>query len=227
MWTNEPLTIEKREDGLWHVAFIQPDGALLARTTVLPKEAGGVLEPAGWSGESTLAAEVLRECSGSLPDSAAADRQRAAAEATLEWITQFPAGEDRGRDGTQRVGIEPNGRIVARKQTAATGSRLTTSGRVRNFRTGLRPRGGLPTVFEAWRATTRPGEFVAVQLLQRPACEAGWDSWQRIRHEDQWYETLLQWWTAAEERGAVHLHPGGIWALGHEFAGPANPITIP
>ena len=227
MWTNEPLTIEKREHGLWHTGFIAPDGALLTRSTVLPAEAQGSLEPAGWSGSTALTADILDRTAGSLPDAAEAARHRAAATATREWLAQFPAPEDAGRTSGRLIGIEPNGRIVSPQGAGGAASSLTTSGRIRKFRSSLRARAGSPTIFEAWRATTRPSEFVAVQLLQRRACEPGWDTFQRLRHEDQWYETLVQWWEAAEARGAIRLHPGGIWALDHEYTGPANPIAIP
>ena len=227
MWTNEPLTIEKRGDGIWHTGFIQPDGALLTRTTVLPREAGGSLAPAGWTGATALAADMLDRAAGSLPDAEDAARHRAAAASTREWLSQFPAPEDAGRSSGRLIGIEPNGRIVSPQGADGRTTRLTTAGRIRNFRSGLRPRGGVPTVFEAWRATPRPSQFVAAQLLARQPCEAGWDSARRLGHEDQWYETLVQWWEAAEARGAIRLHPGGIWALDHEYTGPANPITVP
>ena len=236
MWSKEPLTIEQRKSGLWHVARIMVEGTLLTRTTVLPQNEKGTESTRlnGAVGQSRMMIELLQTAARDDTLSAKSRAECAGkAAATKDWLDQFPDQENPKQELEHAIAIEESGRIVTpyfRKHSERSPS-LATAGRITNFRTKKNRRRKVPAVFEGWRATAGPSDFVAVRLLQRGIADSAsktTDDWEdRMRHEDAWYEVLVEWWRAAHEKEMLKLHPGGIWALPAHFVGPANPLTIP
>ena len=231
MLSNRPLTIEKREGGLWHAARITHNGVLLTRTTVLPREdeQPGDRGLAGAVGQSRMIGSLLARLSASTEVDGARRREyERAATATAKWLEQFPDQENPEMDLQNAITIEGKGRIVTPYPSRENPEvpALATAGRIVNFRSSSHESRTAPAVLEGWRRTGRPGNFVAVRLFERMGARPKGNWHERIEDEDAWYDVLVEWWRASHEKEMLHLHPGGIWALPTHFAGPAKPVRI-
>ena len=95
--TTKPITIEKQQPGLWHVAHIDSEGRLITRTTVMPNDANEPTELNGAVGDTDQIAwelgRAVRRLSERNPESESVHRYRTMLRNIREWHDQFPNQE--------------------------------------------------------------------------------------------------------------------------------------
>ena len=213
-WSQGGYRFEQQADGLWHMAWIDEDGRLVSRTTVVQNTHR--VGPVGAVGSTELITRLLEET---------ARQQRGGPRQVLQqqaggcrrWARSIPDQEEPEDDAHRPLVISADGAVGTPSEDR---TELGAVGHISHFRDrGL-------TVFEAWQSTADAGSFGLVPLLERSACPGHSDATERMRYEDEWWDVVLQWWAAAHRHQALQVHASGVWALAADYVGPATPKRI-
>ena len=226
--TTKPITIEKQQPGLWHVAHIDSEGRLITRTTVMPNDTNEPTELNGAVGDTDQIAwelgRAVRRLGEREPESGSVHRYRTMLRNTREWHDQFPNQERAVVDEQLPIVIYGDGviRSPERLIPQTDECRMSRIGRISDFRT---PGSRTPSTFHALRLTGRAGVQHESAVLERDPPHDLASPMNRIQHQDAWYELVLRWWQTAHERKLITLHDGA-WSLPRGYKGPKQPFRV-